>query len=256
MTFNIRFATPNDGINQWENRKEKVAQTITYYEADICGLQEATKPQIDYLAGNLKDFDWIGVGRDDGKQGGEYSPIFYNSKKLKLITWGTQWLSPTPAIPSKGWDAALPRIYTWAKFSTLGKKKKTFYVINTHYDHIGVEARRNSSKMIAEKCLTLAKEGLPVFFMGDLNTQPEEEPYQTVTNIGLLDTEKMSNTPHFGPRGTFNGFQTKEEPQRLIDFIFFTGKNVEVRKHATLSNAWEGLYSSDHYAILANILLH
>ncbi len=251
MTFNIRYASPNDGINLWQYRKEHVAETISFYNASVCGLQEATKPQVDFLESALPEYSWIGVGRDDGKDNGEFSPIFYKKTILQLLDWETIWLSETPEVPSRGWDAALPRIATLARFRTRNGKK-IFYVINTHYDHIGQLARLNSSKLLATKCQELSKKGFPVIFMGDLNSTPDADPVKVLKEIGLINTELVSEMPHFGPRGTFNGFQNKEDPERLIDYIYFSGKLL-VKKHATLSNTWEGLFASDHFAVMAEI---
>ena len=251
MTFNIRYATPNDGINQWENRKDYVAQTITFYEADLLGLQEATKPQVDYLAEKLSDYDWIGVGRDDGKEKGEYSPIFFKTDRFRLIDWKTVWLSETPDKPSKSWDAALPRRATIATL-TDKKSKKNFILINTHYDHIGVLARENSSKLIVELTKELQKKNLPIILMGDFNSTPETSILQVFTQSVYKNTQDASKQPHFGPLDTFNGFESKERAGTNIDHIFVS-KEVEVLTHASLSNTWEGRFASDHYAILTKL---
>lgn len=248
MTFNIRYATPNDGLNQWENRKEHVAETISYYETDICGLQEATEPQVLFLADKLKAYKWVGVGRDDGKAGGEFSPIFYDSAKLKLTSWKTVWLSKTPDKPSKDWDAALPRIATVAYF----KRKadgKSFVAINTHYDHRGEVARVESSKLL----LKLIKDiKVPVILMGDFNSTPTDGPILTYTDGGLKNTHDISEAGHFGPIDSFTGFKPTERENSQIDHIF-VNDGIKVLKHAAISQTWEGRFASDHHAILAKL---
>ncbi|WP_304236774.1 endonuclease/exonuclease/phosphatase family protein [Jiulongibacter sediminis] len=250
MTFNIRYNNPGDGINQWDNRKHLVAQTIQYYEADFVGLQEATKVQVEYLANQLSEFEWKGVGRDDGKEGGEYSPLFFRKDKFELLNWKTLWLSETPGEPSKSWDAALPRIATfaWLKSKEDGRK---ILVINTHYDHMGVKARENSSALLIRE-INQIKEDLPVILMGDFNSTPEKKTIQTITEGGLFNTQYISKQPHYGPFYTFNGFKEKEQPDTNIDHIFVT-PNIQVLKHASLSNTWEGRFASDHYAVIAKI---
>lgn len=252
MTFNIRYNNPGDGINQWENRKHLVAQTIEYFEADVLGLQEATKVQVDYLADQLTDYEWRGVGRDDGKQGGEYSPVFFRKDKFDLVNWKTFWLSETPDKPSKSWDAALPRIAT---FVWLKRKKDggQILVVNTHYDHMGVKARENSSTLLIEEIKRI-KGDLPVILMGDFNSTPEKKPIQTITEGGLFNTQYVSKEPHYGPFYTFNGFKEKEQPDTNIDHIFVS-PDVQVLKHASLSNTWEGRFASDHYAVITKVSL-
>lgn len=248
MSFNIRYATPNDGINQWENRKEHVAETISYFETDICGLQEATEPQVLFLEKALTNYKWIGVGRDDGKSGGEFAPIFYNSAKLNLTSWKTVWLSKTPKKPSKDWDAALPRIATVAHFERKTDGKK-FVAINTHYDHRGEVARVESSKLILG---LISKIKVPVILMGDFNSTPADGPILTFTNGGLHNTQDISKTPHYGPVDSFTGFKSSERENSQIDHIF-TNSGIEVLKHAAISQTWEGRFASDHHPILTTL---
>ncbi|WP_341228181.1 endonuclease/exonuclease/phosphatase family protein [uncultured Arcticibacterium sp.] len=248
MSFNIRYATPNDGINQWENRKEHVAETISYFETDICGLQEATEPQVLFLGEALSNYKWVGVGRDDGKAGGEFSPIFYNSSKLALTSWNTVWLSKTPEKPSKDWDAALPRIATVAHFIRKSDGK-AFVAINTHYDHRGDLARVESSKLLLA---LIAKMKDPVILMGDFNSTPTDEPILIYTNGGLKNTQDVSKTPHYGPIDSFTGFKSSERENSQIDHIFINS-GITVLKHAAISQTWGGLFASDHHPILTTL---
>ena len=132
MTYNIRYSTKSDGVNQWDNRKGHVAEILKYYEVDICGMQEALFSQITDLKERLPNHDYIGKGRDDGKEKGEFSPIFFDKTKFELLKSETIWLSETPEVPGQSWDAAFPRVVTWAYFKDK-KSRKKFYVFNTHF---------------------------------------------------------------------------------------------------------------------------
>lgn len=256
MTFNIRLATTADGINQWENRKDYAVATIGYYEADICGLQEAFIKQINDISERLPNYGWAGKGRDDGKEAGEFSPIFYNKNRFELIETNTFWLSETPDKVGFGWDAKLNRVCTWVKLKDK-QTKKTLFAFNTHFDHQAVTARRESAKLILEKIKEIAGNS-PVILTGDFNAQPADEPIRIITRgIGkshFVSAKQLSSTPHFGPTGTFNGFKEKERDDEPIDFIFVNDK-TKVLKHATLSGTWGGRFASDHFAVLATIVL-
>lgn len=254
LSFNIRYDTPKDGINQWSNRKEKVAQLIEFHEANIVGLQEVLKSQLDDLKNLLPEYTWIGVGRDDGKEAGEYSPILFQKDRFKLLKQGTFWLSETSDIAgSKGWDAAHPRIVTWGYFKDK-KKRKKFYFFNTHFDHKGEIARKKSAQLILQKIKEIV--GKNAFVLsGDFNVNPESEPYQILTNKGdtvdLHDAFSLSKTGHYGQLSTFSGFKTPTiDDQNRIDYIFVPEK-IKVLKHAILTDSWGGLFPSDHFPVLA-----
>jgi endonuclease/exonuclease/phosphatase family metal-dependent hydrolase len=255
-TFNIRLDTSSDGINQWENRKQWVSQTIDFYELEIIGMQEVFHHQLLYLLEQNPDFKKIGVGRDDGKQAGEYSPIIYNSKRLEVLQSDTFWLSETPEKPGYGWDSKFNRIATWGKFHD--KINNTdFFVFNTHFDHIAETARRESAKLLLKSIAEIAGNN-SVIVMGDFNATLTSEPIQILLSkdsaIQLKNTIDLSETPHFGPMGTFNGFTTKELTEEAIDHIF-VNKAFEVLKHATLSNSWQGRFASDHFAVFSQLKL-
>ena len=251
LSFNIRYDNPNDGENAWPNRKEKVANTILFHNADIIGLQEVLKHQLEDLEHLLPEkYSWEGVGRTDGKEKGEYSPIFYNKEKFEKLESETFWLSETPyKIGSKGWDAALPRIVTWIKFKER-ESGKEFYVFNTHFDHRGDTARMESAKLIVSKIEEIA-DNFPVVLTGDFNVEPSSEPYQILVQ-NLTNVQTISKLPWVGSEGTFNGFDNPSNEWRAIDFIFVKG-NLEVDKAGTLSTSWDGFYASDHFPIFAEI---
>jgi endonuclease/exonuclease/phosphatase family metal-dependent hydrolase len=260
LTFNIRFPNPGDGIHYWENRKERVAQTIQFHDVSLFGVQEAFRSQLDYLEGALEDYTWFGVCRTDGTANpdpdNEFSAVFYKKSRFEQLDGGTFWLSETPDVPgSKGWDAALPRIVTWVKLRHL-PDGTVFYFFNTHFDHMGKEARINSARLLRNKISELAQ-GFPVLCTGDFNADPATEIYQTMTAkdypLPLQDAFHLSQLPHFGPKSTFTGsFTLPEQDNRRIDYIF-VNPNVEVLKHAILGEAVEGKTASDHLAVFAQI---
>ena len=258
MTFNIRLNLESDSGNAWRYRKDKVASQILFHDAKLVGVQEALPGQMNDLAQLLKGYRWVGVGREDGKQGGEFSAIFYDSSRLKLLASETFWLSETPTIAgSKGWDAALPRIVTWAKFKDT-KSGKIFFHFNTHFDHMGKEARKQSSLLILKQVAQLAGK-LPVLVTGDFNADPSDEPIQVIIDnknpLHLTDAEAVSQTPHYGPNASFNGWQIHEDNlKEHIDYIFFHGP-VTVLKHATLAQLWGTRFSSDHFPVMATVVV-
>lgn len=253
MSFNIRYDNPNDAPNDWPNRKDMVAQMVTFHEVDIVGMQEVLKHQIEDLESRLEDYKWIGVGRDDGKSEGEFCPIFYNAEKLSIQKQSTFWLSETCEVPGKmGWDAACNRVVTWAKFK-VNTTGKTFFLFNTHFDHRGQIARRESAKLLLAKIDEIAGEQ-PAFITGDFNGSPESEPYQILTNPkqGIKDAFNLSRTPHYGQLSTFSGFKPVEKDNgNRIDYIFISG-DITVNKHAIFTDAWGGKYPSDHFPVFVN----
>lgn len=257
MTFNIRLNLASDGINAWPNRKDKAASQILFHQVHILGVQEALHEQMVDLKERLPQYKYVGVGRDDGNTKGEYSAIFFDTTRLQVLQSNTFWLSLTPTVPgSKSWDAAYTRVVTWAKFKDR-KTKKTFFVFNTHFDHMGKVARIESAHMFLNAIDSIAGKNT-VIATGDFNALPTDEPIQVIVDkndpLHLTDTKAVSQTPHYGPEGTFTAFQSKENNDAPIDHIFFKGK-VKVLKHATISESWQGLFSSDHFPVLARIIV-
>jgi endonuclease/exonuclease/phosphatase family metal-dependent hydrolase len=250
MTYNIRLDLASDGENRWDNRKEMLAGQALFYEPDFMGVQEALYNQMDYLDKNLPAYDFIGVGRDDGKQQGEYSAIFYNAGKFEVLEQHTFWLSQTPEKPSKGWDAAYNRVCTYGLFRDK-KTKQKLWVFNTHFDHVGNVARVESAKLILKKIKEVNKQNLPVILTGDFNLEEESE------SIKLISTEmsdaKKSAKQSFGPAGTFNAFEFSKPVTKRIDYIFTKG--VIINKYAVLSDSDHCRYPSDHLPVYAEIYL-
>ncbi len=251
MTYNIRLDLASDGENSWPNRKEKVADLIKFYEPDIFGIQEGLPHQVQFLNMVLSDYKAFGKGRDGG-QNGEHSSIFYKSDKFELIASDTFWLSETPEQVSKGWDAALNRICTYGLF----KDKKTeqlFYVFNTHFDHIGKEARNKSAQLIYRKSTQLNTENYPVIIMGDFNLTPESEPILFLSDQ-YVHTKRDSKL-RYNSGGTFNAFEFHKPigTDREIDHIFVSKKSVEIKKYAVLTDSHSCKYPSDHFPVLVEL---
>jgi len=246
MTYNIRLNTASDGENAWPKRKDFLFSQIKFYSPDFLGIQEALPDQFQDLKTDLKDYKSIGHGRDGGDSG-EYSAIFYNSKKYNVEQSKTFWLSETPDELSVGWDAALQRICTYGLFSNIETSKK-IWVFNTHLDHIGVEARRMSMKLIVERIKELNTAQYPVILMGDLNVEPDSQLIQSLSKE-MVNTESIAPI-RFGPIGTFSGFNFNEPVTKHIDYIFISkSENIKVNKYAILSATIDLKYPSDHFPV-------
>lgn len=253
MSFNIRYNNPGDSMNAWPYRKEKVTSQVLFHRTHLLGVQEALHGQLEDMKDQLKAYKYVGVGRKDGKEQGEYSAIFYDTGRIQLLHTETFWLSEQTDVPGKkGWDAAFERVVTWAKFRDK-KTKKVFYHFNTHFDHMGKIARKESARLLLSKINQIAGSH-PVIVTGDFNAQPQEEPIQILTDSvnkqKLTDAKAVSRQPHYGPAGTFNAFGNKEIHDNPIDYIFIRN-GIRVKQHATLSQTWQGRFSSDHFPVLA-----
>jgi endonuclease/exonuclease/phosphatase family metal-dependent hydrolase len=255
MTFNIRYNNAADGENAWPKRRDWVAEIIREQKVDILGVQEAQAGQVRDLEERLQDYTWHGAGRDDGKTKGEYVPLFWRKDRFEVVDKGHFWLSKTPDVAgSTSWDTAITRMVTWAKLKDR-TSDRTILVANTHFDHRGVEARKESAKLLLQQLPKLAGE-LPVILTGDFNCLPTSAPYATVTGKQsvstwiLQDTRQNSMTQPTGPDSTWNGF-SKIMPEQQIDFIFTRG--FKTRSHAILETVRDGKFASDHLPVLAEI---
>lgn len=251
MTYNIRLDIKSDGVNQWDNRKEKVYDLILKYSPDIFGVQEALPNQVTDLDKNVDGYRYIGVGRDDGKQKGEYSAIFFKENLFDLLDNNTFWLSETPDVPgSKSWDAAITRVATWAKLRHKASGKE-FLVMNTHFDHIGKEARKQSAGMIKQQAEKLAN-GQPVIITGDFNITRDEEPYSVLMNETGLKLNDPA--PKENPPGTFCNFGVDSMPCRAIDYVFYSNHFTHENYQVLYDNDGK-YYPSDHVPVLVKVSL-
>ncbi|MEH6620947.1 endonuclease/exonuclease/phosphatase family protein [Maribacter arcticus] len=252
LTYNIKWDNTNDTVNNWNDRKEAMVSLLKHYQPGIIGMQEVVHGQLNYLVANLPNFASVGVGREDGKEKGEYSPILYDTELLKSLESATYWLSDTPDKISVGWDAALERICTYALFEDL-KTKKQFWVFNTHFDHIGVLAREKSAALIVSKIKELNTENLPVVLMGDLNLKPDENPIQFLKKE-LVDGQSITQKTFYGPTGTFNGFEHERNLTDRIDYIFV--QNFAVESYIHIDDRMENnKHISDHLPVFAKLII-
>jgi endonuclease/exonuclease/phosphatase family metal-dependent hydrolase len=250
MTYNIRYDNTGDGINQWSSRKDKVYNLIKKHDPEIFGVQEAMHNQMQDLKAALSDYDYVGVGRDDGKQGGEYSGIFFKKERFKVKQSNTFWLSETPSVPgSKNWDAAITRVATWAVFHDK-KTNKEFMVINTHFDHIGKEARAKSAELLVSQSNTLAK-STPLIITGDFNCTREDKPYKVIMNQKMVP---LSDPAPANPPGTFCSFKVNSIECRPIDYIF-TSAEWKASEYKVITDNDGTHYPSDHLPVQVTLEL-
>lgn len=251
-TYNLRFDNPRDSLNAWPFRVHAVAGMIGLYDFDIFGTQEGLKHQLEELKTALPGYDYIGVGRDDGAQGGEHTAVFYKTGKYKLLDHGDFWLSPVTDRPNKGWDAALPRICTWGKFEDL-TSGKTFCWFNVHFDHIGELARKESARLVLEKIKEIAGTH-PCILSGDFNFDEHHPSYSLINTSGLVRDAYEKAGFRFAPNGTFNGFMVTGNPVGRIDHIFITN-DFQVIRYGILTNTYSGRFPSDHFPVFAELNL-
>ena len=253
-TFNLRYDEPHDSLNSWPYRKDTVAHFIQNQGLDIIGMQEVLHHQLEDLKERLPEYEAIGVGRDDGDTKGEYSCLLYKKDRFKVLDSNTFWLSQYPdSIGFIGWDGACPRIATWAKFEDIATGK-IFMAVNTHFDHVGLEARKNSALMIIDKIKEIVGEQ-PAVLTGDFNINDQDEAYKTITTneFVLLDSHKTAKFAD-GPSYTYHGWgKVAPEERKKIDFIFVT-PNISVEK------SWipeepdtEWGFVSDHNPVIATL---
>ena len=251
ITYNIRLNIESDGENAWPLRQDYLTSQIQFYEPDIFGIQEATPNQVVDISTMLSQYNQVGIGRE-GEGKGESSNIFFKSDRFLLEETNTFWLSETPDIISKGWDAAFNRVCTYALFKDK-KTKKNLWVFNTHLDHIGEVARTKGIELILSKITELNTQNYPVIFMGDFNSEPTSERIIALKKV-MNDTRDISEEKPFGPSGTFNGFKYSEPVTRMIDYVFVSKNNkLKVKKFAVLSDSRDLKYPSDHLPVFVKL---
>ena len=247
MSYNIRLNVESDGVNKWDNRKEGLISLIKEENPDVLGIQEGLPNQIKYLSKQLEDYNMIGEGRDGGDNG-EYSAIYYKSEKLSLEKAETFWLSETPYIPSIGWDAALNRIATLGVFR-IKNSNENLIVYNSHFDHIGIQARVKSVSVILNHIKDNDFINNAIIVMGDFNAEPHDVPIKLLAE-NLEDS--FNSFPVEKPFGTFSGFDLESKLLNRIDYIFT--KNIEVIEYRHIQKRLPNkLWPSDHLPIFISI---
>lgn len=241
ISYNIRFSGGPDGENRWELRKQASINMVRTEAPTVMGCQEMLPDQIAFLLDSLPLYRAVGVGRDDGVSAGEHMAVFYDTSKVKLIEWNTFWLSPTPEVPSYGWDAACRRTCTYTLFEDIPTGKQ-FVLFNTHLDHIGPEAKREGAALIARLAQEMVSDGIPVFLTGDMNMLPDNESLGSLREV--FDDARIV-APKSDQRTTFNGWGNDH---RILDYIFL--RNAEAVEFRVLRDADYGAsYISDHYPV-------
>ena len=246
MSYNMRYDNPNDGENIWDIRKVATPAMIKEMHPDVFGVQEALDYQVRYI-NEMCGYEYVGVGRENGKKEGEHMAIFWNKKSVSMLKWGTFWLSETPQKPSKGWDAACFRTATWA----LMKDKKTgnkFYFVNTHLDHEGKDAQKNGLKLIVDRIGEINPEGYPMVLTGDFNMKPDDP------NLAELDS-KMQSTRKIATvtdsHDTYNGWG---RGSGIIDYIYVSGFSSCPEYQTVVKRYQDRKFVSDHYPVSARLI--
>lgn len=249
-SFNIRYDNPRDSGNLWKDRKAYVASLIRFHDFDVFGTQEGLKHQLDDIQQQLPQYERYGIGRDDGATKGEYSAIFYKKEKYQLINSGDFWLSETPDKPGFGWDARINRICSWVqlKDKTSGQ---SFFCFNVHFDHQGVVARKESSKLLLSKMQSISGKD-PVILTGDFNGDHTTEWYQTLANSGIIkDSFREVQYPYVN-NGSFQNFGRNFNTNDIIDHIFISS-HFNTKRWGVLTDSYSGKFPSDHFPILTEL---
>lgn len=242
-TYNIRYKNDGDKVagNGWDQRFRVISQLIRFHDFDIFGAQEVLHTQLLDFKSTLPEFGHIGVGRDDGKEKGEYAPVFYKKSMFKLEKSGHFWLSETPEIPAKGWDAVLPRICTWGKFKHL-KSGKSFWFFNLHMDHIGVQARLNSIELVLSKIKAMCGTD-QIVLTGDFNVDQKSDAYAKLESSAVLHDCYNLALVRYALNGTINNFVPTQNTDSRIDHIFITQK-IKVLRYGILTDSYRSTDSN------------
>ena len=252
ISYNIRYDGHSDLAPDWSQRKEPIVGQLQKEHPTIIGFQEVLYNQLNDLQNALTSYHHVGVGRDDGKTTGEFAPIFYDTTRYQLLQSGTFWLSPTPEVPSKGWDAALNRICTYALLESKHARKK-LRVLNTHFDHMGTDARLHSAELLVEKFAELTQEvAAPLLLLGDFNAEPDSYVYQLLNrHFSDLSCSIRHRELCSGP--TFNAFTLSESDDKIIDYFFGSPELLSIR-FEVLHSKFDRSYPSDHFPIVLTFI--
>lgn len=238
-SYNIRYKNGGDSVkgNVWEKRCQVICDQVSFMSPDIFGTQEVLHTQLVDMLASLDGYEYIGVGRDDGAQGGEYAAVFYKTDRLRLLDQGNFWISETPDRPGLGWDAACVRVCSWGKFTKqTATNDEAFFFFNLHMDHVGVVARREGAKLIVSKIREIAGSA-PVIVTGDFNVDQNDEIYSIFTQSGLLKDSFLASRLRFAENGTFNSFDTDLYTHSRIDHVFVS-PCWQVDSYGVLTNSY------------------
>lgn len=255
MSFNIRYGAADDGTNSWPQRKDLVLDTIKVFDPDLLGLQEVLGFQAEFLKTNLKGYAFHGVGREDGKEKGEYVPLMYKTSRFALEDSGHFWFSETPEIAgSKSWDSSLPRMLSWVMLRDL-KNDRVIVFANVHFDHRGPQARLESAKLMRAKWEEFQNDNIPLIITGDFNTDEDKAPYAALVNAEgftgtkLIDSYRVTHPERSADELSFGDWIGKREGTR-IDWILHS-PDLVTRSSVINYTQDNGRYPSDHYPVEA-----
>jgi len=252
ISYNIRYDGHSDLAPDWSQRKDPIVAQLQKERPTIIGFQEVLANQLSDLQNALTSYQHAGVGRDDGKEAGEFAPIFYDTTRYKLLQSGTFWLSPTPVLPSKGWDAALNRICTYVLLESKYEHKK-LWVLNTHFDHIGMDARLHSAELLIEKFAEFTQEvNAPLLLLGDFNAEPDSYVYQLL-QATFNDLSCSKRHRELCSEATFNAFTLSETDDKIIDYLFGSPELVSIR-YQVVQTRFDRSYPSDHFPIVLTFI--
>lgn len=251
MSFNMRYDNPEDGENNWQYRRERVARVIAANDVDLFGAQELLVGQLNDLKGLLPGYAEVGVGREDGAEAGEFNPVFYRTDRFELLDWGTFWLSETPEVAgSKGWDGACERLATWTVLRD--RDGRELFFINTHLDHMGEVARREGVSLLLGRIDSLSG-GRPVVLTGDFNATPDSEVIAHVLADSRLRHTRDVADVREGASWSFADYGSIPEADRqLIDYVF-VNDGLDVPMYRVLPDTLDGGYLSDHAPVLVKL---
>lgn len=257
MSYNVRYGTAKDGINHWDRRRDFLLETIQAFDPDLLGTQETLGFQRDFLAQKLPTYGVLGVGRDDGKEKGEMMALYWRKDRFEKLDGGHFWLSETPGqVGSKSWDSSLPRMVTWVKLrDRKNRTAKPVLFLNTHFDHLGKQARFQSAKLIRSRVEELGR-GCSWVVTGDFNTGEASEPYtalfgtQQAQESPVVDTFRAAHPTKGKAEGTFSGFQVTATGGNRIDWIGVS-RDWAVRSAVIDRTSRDGRTPSDHFAVTA-----
>ena len=245
MSYNVRFGTADDGVYSWPNRQDAAVAMIEDQRPAVFGVQEGLRFQLEFIAEKCPEYQYVGVGREDGEERGEHMAVFYDTTRVALKDWGTYWLSETPDEPSNGWDAACKRTATW----TLLYDKKTdkhFYFVDTHLDHVGEVAREKGLALVVERIGAMNPENYPMILLGDFNVFPDDP---CLAGLRAVMTDAREVAPVTSNESTYHGYGTVEKAP--IDYIFYSGF-AGCEEFARVTKPYlESPYVSDHYPVTA-----
>ena len=235
--YNVRNHNSSDSINGngWAQRCSIICKQVEFYDFEVFGAQEVLHDQLLDMKEQLPGYDYVGVGRDDGETKGEYAPIFYKKQLFQLLDFGHFWMSEVIDRPNKGWDAALPRICTWAKLKDV-ETGFEFFFFNLHMDHVGVEARRNSARLVLDQIKGICA-GLPVILTGDFNVDQHSPNYEILEGSELLKDSYQAATIRYALNGTFNDFKSDMKTESRIDHIFVS-PGFKVERYGILTDTY------------------